>query len=84
MENKYFSLEIRDDNRLTKILWIIFGLMCCGIALFWMIYNLRSGKVIEKTMDYNYFFVRLWRFFKYIPDSDWRQNLLNLIPLISD
>jgi hypothetical protein len=48
MEKKYFSLEIRDDNRLTKILWIIFGLMCCGIALFWMIYNFKSGKVIER------------------------------------
>ena len=48
MEKKYFSLEIRDDNRLTKILWVIFGLICCGIALFWMIYNLRSGKVVER------------------------------------
>jgi small-conductance mechanosensitive channel len=42
MENKYFSLEIRDDNNLTKIFRIIFGLICCAIAIFWVIYNIRS------------------------------------------
>jgi hypothetical protein len=45
MEKEYFSLEIRDDNMLTKIFRIILGLLCCGIALFWVIYNLRAAKV---------------------------------------
>ncbi|MBA4322171.1 MAG: hypothetical protein C0408_05075 [Odoribacter sp.] len=39
MENRYFSLEIRDDNRLTKIFRIIFGLLCGAIAIFWVFYN---------------------------------------------
>ena len=44
MGKKYFSLEIRDDNRLTKIFRIVFGLLCCAIAIFWVIYNFRSVK----------------------------------------
>ena len=44
MGKKYFSLEIRDDNRLTKIFRIIFGLLCCAIAIFWVIFNFRSVK----------------------------------------
>ena len=44
MKKKYFSLEIRDDNRMTKIFRIILGLLCCAIAIFWMIYNFQSVK----------------------------------------
>jgi hypothetical protein len=39
MEKRYYSLDIRDDNKLTKIFRIIFGLLCCGIAIFWIIFN---------------------------------------------
>ena len=39
MEKKYFSLEIREDNQLTKISRIIFGLICCAIAIFWIIFK---------------------------------------------
>lgn len=44
MEKRYFSLEIREDNRLTKIFRIILGLLCCAIAIFWVIYNFTSVK----------------------------------------
>jgi hypothetical protein len=44
MEKRYFSLEIRDDNRLTKIFRIILGLLCCALAVFWVIYNFTSVK----------------------------------------
>jgi hypothetical protein len=44
MENKYFSLEPREDSRLIKIFQIIFGIFCVIIALFWIIFNIRSGK----------------------------------------
>lgn len=46
MTKRYFSLEITDDNRLTKIFRIIFGLLCTGISLYWTAYNLRSEKSI--------------------------------------
>jgi hypothetical protein len=39
MEKKYFSLEIREDNQLTKIARIIFGFICCAIAAFWVIFK---------------------------------------------
>jgi hypothetical protein len=39
MEKKYYSLEIRDDNRLTKIFKIIFGLVCSAISVFWVIFS---------------------------------------------
>jgi hypothetical protein len=44
MEQRYFSLEIRDDNRLTRIFRIVFGLFCIGISLFWVVYNFVSVK----------------------------------------
>ena len=48
MEKEYFSLEIRDDNKLTKIFRIILGLLCCGIAAFWLIYNFKTVKAYGK------------------------------------
>jgi hypothetical protein len=44
MDKKLFSLEIRDDNKLTKIFRIIFGLICFAIAIFWLVYNFRAVK----------------------------------------
>ena len=44
MGQKYYSLEIRDDNRLTKIFRIIFGIFCIAISLFWVFYNFVSVK----------------------------------------
>ena len=49
MDNKHFSLEIRDDNRLTKVFRIIFGLICFAIAIFWVVYNFRAVKE-DKTL----------------------------------
>jgi hypothetical protein len=42
MENKLFSLEIRENNKITRIFQIVFGFVCICIAIFWVIYNYRS------------------------------------------
>jgi hypothetical protein len=44
MENKFFSLEIRENNKLVRIFQIIFGILCLFIAGFWLIFNISSFK----------------------------------------
>ncbi len=49
MTKKIFSLEIRENNKLTKIFQIIFGVICVIIAVFWLIFNFRSVKA-DRTL----------------------------------
>jgi hypothetical protein len=44
MENKFFSLEMRENNILIRIFQIILGIICLFIAVFWVIYNIQSVK----------------------------------------
>jgi hypothetical protein len=44
METKYFSLGQAENSKMVKILQVVFGLLCIGIAVFWLIFNLRSIK----------------------------------------
>ena len=42
MESRYFSLGNVDKNRLVKVIRIIFGAVCFAVAIFWIIFNIRS------------------------------------------
>lgn len=42
METRYFSLGPSDSGIAIKIIRIIFGLVCIAIAVFWLIFNIRS------------------------------------------
>ena len=42
METKHFTLGNNENNRLIKIIRIIFGSTCIGIAGFWLIFNMKS------------------------------------------
>ncbi|MGA2407932.1 MAG: hypothetical protein ABSF81_14445 [Bacteroidales bacterium] len=44
MEIKYFPLSSSENNRLVKIIQIIFGVVCFAVAIFWMIFNIKSLK----------------------------------------
>jgi hypothetical protein len=44
MGKKYFSLSSVENNRLIKIIQIIFGIVCFTVAIFWLIFNIRSLK----------------------------------------
>lgn len=44
MEKSYFSLELSEGNRLTRIFQLILGMVCFVVALFWLIYNIRSSE----------------------------------------
>ena len=49
MEKKFFSLETRENNKITRIFQIILGIACICIAVFWIIYNYRSVKA-DRTL----------------------------------
>ena len=40
MEKNYFSLETVENTGLTRIFQLIFGIICVGIAVFWMIFKI--------------------------------------------
>ncbi|MBI5009243.1 MAG: hypothetical protein HZB98_06265 [Bacteroidia bacterium] len=42
METKHFTLGNNEDSRLIKIIRILFGATCIGIAGFWLIFNTKS------------------------------------------
>ena len=44
MDNKYFALSSVENNRLVKIVQIVFGIVCIFIAIFWLIFNIKSIK----------------------------------------
>ena len=41
---KYFSLGPGENTRVVKIIGIIFGIVCIAVAIFWLIFNIRSLK----------------------------------------
>lgn len=42
MEKSYYSLEIRDSNRLTRFFQALFGVVCIAIAVYWLFHNSES------------------------------------------
>jgi hypothetical protein len=42
MENKYFLLEPKENPRAVKIFQISLGVVCIAIAIFWLIFNIKS------------------------------------------
>jgi hypothetical protein len=44
MEMKHFSLGTSENNRFVKIIQIVFGIACFAVAIFWLIFNIKSLK----------------------------------------
>jgi hypothetical protein len=44
MEKKYFSLSPVENNRLVKLIQVAFGIVCLVVAIFWLLFNIRSMK----------------------------------------
>jgi hypothetical protein len=44
MEKKYFALSSVENNRLIKVIQIAFGVVCFAVAIFWLVFNIRSMK----------------------------------------
>jgi hypothetical protein len=44
METKHFNLSSVENNRLIKIIQVFFGFVCFAVAIFWLIFSLRSTR----------------------------------------
>lgn len=44
MNKKYFPLSSVENNRVVKIVQVAFGFICIAVAIFWLIFNIRSMK----------------------------------------
>ncbi|MBW6501715.1 MAG: hypothetical protein K0B05_10010 [Bacteroidales bacterium] len=44
MDNKHFSLDVNRSNRLTRVFQLLFGIVCLVVAVFWLVFNIRTMK----------------------------------------
>src|SRR5665811_2413177 len=51
METKYFSLSSNENNKLVKIIQIVFGIVCFVVAIFWLIFNIRLLKAVPSAFN---------------------------------
>jgi hypothetical protein len=49
METKYFSFGLPENNKIVKIIQIVFGVACLAVAIFWLIFNIRSVRA-DRTL----------------------------------
>ncbi len=56
MEEKNFSLELRDSSHITKVFQIVLGILCIGISIYWIIFNIKSLKA-DTTLWITIFFL---------------------------
>jgi hypothetical protein len=42
MKNKHFPLSTNENNKLIKIVRVLFGIVCIAISIFWLIFNIKS------------------------------------------
>jgi len=49
MEKKYFALSSSDNNKIVKIIQVVFGFVCLAVAGFWLFFNIRAMRS-DKTL----------------------------------
>lgn len=49
MEKKYFALSSGENNKIVKIIQVIFGFVCFAVAGFWLMFNIKAMKA-DKTL----------------------------------
>ena len=63
METKYFQLGQSESSSFIKFIRMLFGLVCIAIAVFWMIFNIRSAKT-DRTLWISVIFLSGFGFFQ--------------------
>lgn len=49
MVKKYYALSSVENSKLVKFIQIVFGIVCFAVAVFWLIFNIRSLKTDGTT-----------------------------------
>jgi len=49
MEKKYFALSSSENNKMVRIIQVVFGFVCFAVAGFWLYFNIRAMKT-DKTL----------------------------------
>jgi hypothetical protein len=44
MVKKYYALSSVENNKLVKIIQIVFGIVCFAVAVFWLMFNIKALK----------------------------------------
>jgi hypothetical protein len=63
MDKKNFSLGTVENNRIIKVMRILFGLVCLAVAVFWVNFNINALKT-DGTLWITIFFLSGFGFFQ--------------------
>jgi hypothetical protein len=63
MEIRYFSLDSIEKKGFVKFVRIVFGIVCLGVAVFWLAFNLKQLKA-DKTLWITIFFLSGFGFYQ--------------------
>ena len=44
MENKHIPLDLKNNTLFVRILQVLFGFACLAVAIFWIVFNMKSVK----------------------------------------
>jgi hypothetical protein len=93
MEKKYFILGAADNSKLVKAIQIFFGIVCLAVAIFWLVFNIRSMKA-DGTLWITIIFLsgfglyQIWvgigkatRFIEISPEKIWLKKTI-LLPAV--
>ncbi len=84
MEKKLYSLEMSNNNRLTRIFRFILGLLCIVIAIYWVVFNLKQSRYDWSSWASSIFLVcfgvyMIWTSFKYgFNFIEFEENIIRL------
>ncbi len=70
MEKRYYSLELSENNMLTKVFRILMGIVCISVSIFWIFFNLKlleADNMLWLTIIFlfGFGFYQLWAAFGY-------------------
>ena len=75
MENRFYSLEIRENNKVVRIFQVVFGISCLFIAGFWVIFNISSVKE-DRTLWITVAFLSCFGIYQILSGFGWTRKFI--------